>query len=79
MSIVMIITISVANNHWLVHICINLEVLLMDPISRHKVGTRTIHGLSGNKITKRTILEDYVATKSRRFVCQKPLLLLPII
>jgi hypothetical protein len=64
----MIRTISIAKNYWLVHICINLEVLLMDPISRHKVGTRTICGFSGSKITERTILEDYVAIKSRRFI-----------
>ncbi len=57
MSILVIRTISVAKNHWLVHICINLEVLFMDPISRHKVGIGTICGLSGNKIVKRTILE----------------------
>lgn len=45
------------------HICIGLEVLLMDPISRCKAGTRTICGLNGNKFFERTILEDYMVIK----------------
>jgi hypothetical protein len=58
MSTLVIITISIAKNHWLVHICISLEILLMDPISRRKAGMETICGLSGNKVAKRIILEN---------------------
>jgi hypothetical protein len=63
MSILVIRTILIAKNHWLVKICIGLEVLFIDPISRCKVGTRTICGSSGNKVIDRTIPKDYVAIR----------------
>jgi hypothetical protein len=78
MLILVIRIISVAKNHWLVHICIGLEVLLMDPISRCKAGTRTIYGLNGNNFFERIILEDYMVIKIWEVCMPKPLLLLPI-
>jgi hypothetical protein len=46
-----------------VQIYISKKILLTNPISKQKVGTRVICGLCGNKISDKEICMDYVGVK----------------
>jgi hypothetical protein len=46
-----------------VQICISKKILLTNPISKQKVGTRVICGLCGNEIGDKEIHMDYVGVK----------------
>jgi hypothetical protein len=46
-----------------VQICIGKKILLTNPISKQKVGTKVICGLCGNKIGDKEIPMDYVGVK----------------
>jgi hypothetical protein len=56
-----------------------MQVMLINPLSRQKVATIIIYGVSGVVINNETIIEEYVViTKDPKSSCLKPLNLLSI-
>jgi len=56
-----------------------MQVMLINPLSRQKVATIIIYGVSGVVINNETIIEEYVViTIDPKSSCLKPLNLLSI-